>query len=85
MAINYQDPERGQRALGSAFDKALRENASLRIQIEAKDMLLNEQMVEIDRISAKLAEAGISVDDEPPAEPPKPNRASRRKTAAKGK
>ena len=78
MAINYQDPERGQRALGSAFDKALRENASLRIQIEAKDLLLNEQMAEIDRLSAKLAEAGIAVDDEPPAEPPKPNRKTRR-------
>ena len=85
MSINYDDPQRAQRALGSAFDKALRENASLRIQIEAKDLLLNEQMAEIARLSAKLEEAGIAVEDEPPAEPPKPNRAARRKTAAKGK
>ena len=80
--INYQDPARGQKALGQAYGKALQVNANISVAIEEKDILIQEQAQEIARLSAKLNEAGIPLEDTPEAQP-KPNRKARRKVAAK--
>ena len=89
MAIDYNSQERGQQAMSMAFQEALTENASLRIQVKAKDLLIGEQRTEIGRLEAKLAEAGLSTEDEPPkadkAAPPKPNRRTRRASTKKAK
>ena len=76
--INYQDPARGQQALGQAYGKALQVNANISVQIEEKDILIQEQAQEIVRLSQKLSEAGIPLEDTP-AEPEKPKRKSRAK------
>ena len=78
MPININDPARSQRALGNAYNKLLQENAGLRINIEAQELLVQEQTVEIARLTAMLNEEGISAEDTP-GEKPKPNRATRRK------
>ena len=80
--INYQDPARGQKALGQAYGKALQVNANISVAIEEKDILIQEQAQEIARLTAKLNEAGIPLEDTP-EEQPKPNRRTRRKAAAK--
>ena len=83
MAIDINDPARGQRALGNAYNKLLQENAGLRINIEAQELLVGELTVEIGRLSGKLEEAGIPAEDAPPPAAAKPNRAGRRRAAAK--
>ena len=58
MAININDPARGQRALGNAYNKLLQENAGLRINIEAQDLLVGEQTVEIVRLGTMVTDLG---------------------------
>ena len=82
MAININDPARGQRALGNAYNKLLQENAGLRINIEAQDLLVGEQTVEIVRLGTMVTdlggdpEAGVSK-----PMPGKPTRHQRRAVA----
>lgn len=83
MAIDYNSQERGQQAMSLAFQDALTENATLRIQGKSKDLLIQEQRSEIARLSGKLEEAGIAVEDKPaepdkPAAKPRANRRTRR-------
>lgn len=85
MAVDYNSQERGQQAMSMAFQEALTENASLRIQVKAKDLLIQDQRTEIARLEGKLTEAGIETEDKPPEAKPaaKPNRRTRRAAAKK--
>lgn len=85
MAINYEDPARGQRALSAAFSETLQENATLRISGKAKDDLINEQRMEIARLTGMLTEAGVDPENpEAPADKPQPNRKARRSARKTG-